>query len=378
MSLPFIPGEPPTWLGSGETEWKARLADLVSLAPSAFLELDFRVSSLLRRGHRFDLDNMVIPVLDQILGPRRSSHRQALLGWTASRTVTSEPGLRIVAEDRVPECPLCDEGALVLDVVPCVSIPTDSRDGGLAYAECVRAALGPWLPSPAHRFAVDLLFGDDVRDISWVAEKPVKPVVDCLFPLLGGGPGAPEDWKVDRIRVRRGQRDLSGACAIKVWEITGAAGAVALPTNAQRVVAPPQPAPPPRTSQGTSAMTNYERLDAAAAALGSPPATFDVREVLGRAQEMFPELARVKPDSASASCDYQTINVRSRASKPGDFELPDRWNRTPCFLKVRTGIWRRLSEDERAAFARLWSDGDPLLRREAFTAAEWEATVRGP
>ena len=123
-------------------------------------------------------------------------------------------------------------------------------------------------------------------------------------------------------------------------------------------------------------MTNFECLDEAARALGSPPAGLRIAEILTRAGALFPAMANVSKDSASATMDYQTINVRGRASRPGDFRSGDRWNRSPAFIKVDRGVWRRLSDSERTGFQKLWTSDAPLLRQESFDASEWESLTR--
>ena len=125
-------------------------------------------------------------------------------------------------------------------------------------------------------------------------------------------------------------------------------------------------------------MTNFECLDEAAKALGSPPAELRLSDILNKAATLFPRMAGVSKDSASATMDFQTINVRSRANRPGDFGASDRWNRSPAFIKVGRGLWRRLSDEERATFKRLWIDGEPLLRQEAFDPSQWDSLARRP
>ena len=74
----LVAGEPASWLGSGYEAWKRILADGIRVdheAPATGIALEFRVSSLLRNGQRFDLDNLVSPVFQGLLGPRRSPLR---------------------------------------------------------------------------------------------------------------------------------------------------------------------------------------------------------------------------------------------------------------------------------------------------------------
>ncbi|NUP96773.1 MAG: hypothetical protein HUU28_11480 [Planctomycetaceae bacterium] len=119
-----------------------------------------------------------------------------------------------------------------------------------------------------------------------------------------------------------------------------------------------------------------EYLDEVARQLGSPPRELAIGEILSALRSRFPEMAGKSNDSLSASMDFQTINVRGRANTPGDFRRADRWNRFPAFLKTGRGVYRRLSEHERAEFLRRWAGGDPLLQRESFDAADWDRLLR--
>ena len=379
MSEWFVPGEPAVWLGSGEKDWKLKVGEMVALGsstPPEALALEFRVRSFLRAGQPFDLDNMVTPVFEALLGPRRSPLRSALALWSASRIEDTSPGLRLLFQQRVAPFPAVD-ATLVLDVTLRGRLPVDSRDGGTEFVAGLREGLGDWSPRKLHRFAVEVRFGDDTSDITWVAEHPIKPVVDCLFPVLGGTPGAPDDWKVHALRVSRGNPDLRGACLVRVWVLASSAGSAEnRSTGARTVTLSSEGASLPHSPR-RSVMSNYERLDEAAKALGSPPAGVRIGELLTRAASIFPDMANVSKDSASATMDFQTINVRGRTNRPGDFNSLDRWNRWPAFIKLERGVWRRLSDDERARFAKLWARGEPLLRQESFDGSDWDDLMRG-
>lgn len=36
----------------------------------------------------------------------------------------------------------------------------------------------------------------------------VKSTIDCLYPIIGGKKGSPEDWRVDFLEVEKGVQDL--------------------------------------------------------------------------------------------------------------------------------------------------------------------------
>ncbi|MCA9489359.1 MAG: hypothetical protein KC621_05535 [Myxococcales bacterium] len=121
-----------------------------------------------------------------------------------------------------------------------------------------------------------------------------------------------------------------------------------------------------------SRMTNYERLDIAAEALGSPPLHLHVDEVIEEARRRYPDdLASSPRAGLAASMDYQTINVRGRTHVAHDFSVPARWNRAPAFIKVGPATYRRLSASEREKFRRAWDVGASLLRSPDFTDADW-------
>jgi hypothetical protein len=170
---------------------------------------------------------------------------------------------------------------------------------------------------------------------------------------------------------------LEGACNVRAWEISDAAptGDAVRPVRFVASMPGKSAALTTPNAARSSSMTNYDHLDQAAESLGAAPNGLRLAEILARAQQMFPEMAGVKPESAGATMDFQTINVRGRASRAGDFASSDRWNRSPAFIKLGPGVWRRLTAPERAAFAEHWQKGHPLLRQESFTPAEWDALV---
>ncbi len=378
----FVAGEPATWLGSGYEPWKQRVASAIALdpaAPPAGLSLELLVTSPLRNGQRFDLDNLVTPVFQAVLGPRRSPLRLGLRWWRARLLVANEAGLVLEADGP-------DVGVLAAAGGPLVRLsfagplPADSRAGGAAFVEAVRRALPGAAPRSGDRFGVSLAFGTGTADITWVEERPIKPVVDCLYPILGGVSGAPDDWKLQRLEVRRDADVPPNGCVVTVWRLEAAGGPAPLrydvPVSAAAVRRARAAAAGVRPAPAAAMLSNgYDYLDEAARLLGSPPLTFTAGEVIAALWAGFPETRRRTKASLGASLDFSTINVRGRASRPGDFSRRDRWNRAPAFLRVGRGLYRRLSEDERAAFARLWSRGEPLLRRESFDEAEWRSAV---
>ena len=46
-------------------------------------------------------------------------------------------------------------------------------------------------------------------------------MIDCLYPILGGPPGDPEDWRIDVLQVEKDIKDLEAdVVAVTAWELS--------------------------------------------------------------------------------------------------------------------------------------------------------------
>lgn len=379
----LVLGKAAVWLGSGYDDWKVKLTEaLPALGEQDHrsVVLDFRVTEFERRGHKFDVDNLACVVFQATFGPRRSKGRRALRWWRATMSRYPFPSLlATLSSEEHPSFEVPGATPIFDEEIP-RPFPSDSRDGDNGMAEFVRSKMRGRLPQEEDRFALRLRFGPDQEDITNVEEIPIKPLVDCLYPAFGGEPGYGKDWKLFLVQVERGEPSLSSRCRVTLWhldpEVRPGTATSAKEPAARIEPAAIRPAVPRAQGRTTMAESNYDRLDEAAAALGSPPKELSLDQILGKARELYAAMASTKRDSASATMDYQCINVKGRASSPGDFNKPDRWNKKPRFIKVRPGVYRRLSDEERQAFARFWGKGEALLRRESFEPREWDS-LRG-
>ena len=122
--------------------------------------------------------------------------------------------------------------------------------------------------------------------------------------------------------------------------------------------------------------TNYVLLDEALRRLGSPPKDFHWKDIQQEAAKTDPSIASSSADSIGATLAFRSINVRGRATIPGDFDREDGWNQYPCFLKTRPATYRALSDDGRQCFAKLWKDKHPLLRKPEYDVSEWDDLMK--
>lgn len=70
------------------------------------------------------------------------------------------------------------------------------------------------------KVAIRFQFSSEKVNIGNIASGSVKSLIDCLYPILGGRLGAPDDWRVDILQVEKGvQGLLSDSVRISIWKI---------------------------------------------------------------------------------------------------------------------------------------------------------------
>jgi hypothetical protein len=182
--------------------------------------MHFAVESWTRHGQHFDLDNLVTPVMGAIFGKKETNRpeaRMTLAGWRATIGQAPTPFLLLDFSDDVLLATeqTCDCRVLI-DATWTGAIPTDSGPSDCGLPVWVIANMGDHVPSDDQRFGVHLIFGAMTRSISRPEEKPIKPVIDCLYPIFGGKPRGGQDWKKCLLQVER-RDDLQGSCHIRCW-----------------------------------------------------------------------------------------------------------------------------------------------------------------
>ena len=214
-----VDGQPASFATAGEAPWKETLAaaaDGITFDPAGtVLALEFTVSA--RQGYPQgpDIDNLCDPVIGTLVGRLGwfCGKRPAIQGLWARKRVGPRTGCEIsvfagwqqVALGNVP---------VLLDATWTDELPRSGRD--LVFAQWVGREL-QGLPSPGSRIAVRLAFGGRMN-VAEIATGRVKNVIDCLWPVLGGVPGAPAD---DRVAILAAtQQDTTVAGTVRVTVIS--------------------------------------------------------------------------------------------------------------------------------------------------------------
>ncbi len=194
----WIPGEPVLFMGRREKEWQQAIADAVGAATHTHPRLLFRVAAFRRRGHYFDLDNLLKPAIDELAGPIDSV-------W-ASIHEAEEPGLEI-SDERAPDPP--EESIQFRIEEPASS--SVKREAPVPEVLAI-GALGVDEP-----VGIDLAFDDEAPLSDFGFTGPIKPSLDMLGPMLGTyGQGA-ADYRIRELRVRHKCRPGSAGLTVSAW-----------------------------------------------------------------------------------------------------------------------------------------------------------------
>lgn len=181
----FVHGEPALLLTAREREWRTTLRGC-GVSGLSSVQLRFVVTSWRRRGHVFDLDNLVDPVVAVVAAP--PALRRSL--W-ATVEVGDQPGVAIASG---PPPPLPSEALRVhLRTPPRRSVRTDDRLSELLDAVII---------GTDESCGCSLVLGNDTKGLVFGFEGPVKPTIDALWPLLGGTAHRPADHRITDLRVQ--------------------------------------------------------------------------------------------------------------------------------------------------------------------------------
>lgn len=225
MDLSFsVLGEPATFATSGERAWRDQLIRKIPIraagASDRGLTLEFECTSSSRRGHPFDIDNLCDPVFSILVNSKGwfGGHRPNILWWRAVRHLSSSPGCHItVFSTHAPEIDVAPE-IVLLDAVFQGQLPADAQDPVLPSWLKGNHMTSTRVSNP--RFGVRICFQGTRVNLGDIATGPVKHVLDCLYPVLGGSAGKPDDWRVELLQVEKNCDHLqNGTFRLRLWVI---------------------------------------------------------------------------------------------------------------------------------------------------------------
>lgn len=212
----WIPGFPATFATSREKAWKNQIYQ--ALSGKQFcgnrIGLEFVFTRDNYEKYQFDIDNLCEPVFAVLTSSLGwfSGKRKNIALWTARKRIGDEQGLLIRNIDSCP--PEIASSSPLFDEVYDGALPAKATDDSMPL----------WIKKfgrfkTLKRCSIRLQFENTPVSIATISSGKVKPVIDCLYPIIGGVSGAPHDEIIDMLIVERvcnsAQRP---AVRITIWE----------------------------------------------------------------------------------------------------------------------------------------------------------------
>lgn len=202
----WVEGIPSVWGTKAEEPWRETLKTHIPLActedqEAHGVQLRISLEADTRAGQRFDLDNLCEPVFRVLVSERGyfGGRRPNVMWWSAFKRVERPPGCRIEFGTR-PETN-GQMGRVIFEGVYRGKLPKRGSDTDIAeWLEAKKANTGKANAAP---FAVSLSFGSARVNIADVSTGPTKPIIDNLFPLIGGTVSQPDDWRIQSLLVQK-------------------------------------------------------------------------------------------------------------------------------------------------------------------------------
>jgi len=203
----WIPSNPVTFATRGEKPWKKILEDNLPASSrmgknERGLTLDFSLTDLAPDGHPLDLDNLCEPVFSIIVNRKGwfNGSRQNILWFKAKKTQSQKSGLLIKFHQEVVPNKIIEN--LIFNEYYSGPLPTSATS----------PELPAWINSKYKKredienIILHLKFDDPRLNLGDIATGKVKATIDCLYPIIGGYQGAPEDHKISEFQIEKSQR----------------------------------------------------------------------------------------------------------------------------------------------------------------------------
>ena len=216
----FVSGRPAPFATAGERPWKDALAAQLRTATpdraAGFIELDFAVAPAVGYARGADLDNFCEPVFSVVANRIGwfGGSRPNIRAFRARKRLADETGCRILITANRWDGTWVDGIELLNDVAPGL-LPMSARDepfAGWVAGTMVRPA------GLTKDVGVELRFPGPIN-LGDIATGRIKNIIDCLYPVLGGAPGKPNDARVTVLEATKLDHRVTGAVHVRVVEV---------------------------------------------------------------------------------------------------------------------------------------------------------------
>ncbi len=202
----YVDGEPASFATAREKPWKLNLEQqLPSGDQNGFekgLIIDFHLESMTVNGHYFDVDNLCEPVFSVLINNKGwfNGKRPNIQWFRASKIKDKKSGCNFrLTASKEPEKNI-DFKHTIFDKIYSGNLPKSATDD--EFISWIKQSSNGVKYSPS--FYLNIEFGGQRINLGDIATGRIKSIIDCLYPLIGGNKGAPEDYKINILDVQKG------------------------------------------------------------------------------------------------------------------------------------------------------------------------------
>lgn len=217
----WIEGIPATFATKGEIPWRSTIIDSVPLNTAGGISgvmMDFTLPSMAPHGHPLDTDNLCQPVFYALkkIGYFEGNYAN-ILWWRAKKCEGIPSGVSLTFNKENPTNLVELLGTPIFDEVYSGPLPSSATSPEIP--QWLSSLTNKKNPNPESRLAISISFGSSKVSLGNISTGKVKSLIDCMFPIIGGKRGAPDDWKIDLIHAEKDPMNRDPASVgISVWE----------------------------------------------------------------------------------------------------------------------------------------------------------------
>jgi hypothetical protein len=210
-----VPGIPSSYSTAKEKPWKEALNTHIPLAPllgsvATGVIVNFRVPRP-QVGHRkVDLDNLCEPLFSVLVNQKHwFGKTRPNIQWFKVTKSHEEPyGCDIALMESFPLNEIDDNKIQLPSALYEDKLPKNAKD--LQFVKWVSTYVPIYKERKA--FFIHLRFGGAKNNLGNISGGRIKSIIDCLYCVIGGNIGAPDDWKVIELQVQKNVPDVPEGC----------------------------------------------------------------------------------------------------------------------------------------------------------------------
>lgn len=202
----YVHGEPSSFSTAREKPWKKNLEQQIPSGDKNGFEkgvvIDFHLESMAVNGQFFDVDNLCEPVFSVLINNKGwfNGKRPNIQWFRASKIKDIKSGCNFrLTASKEPEKNI-DFKNTIFDKIYSGNLPKSATDDEFISWIKQNSTRVKYSPS----FYLNIKFGGKKINLGDIATGRIKSIIDCLYPVIGGNEGAPEDWKIDILDVQKG------------------------------------------------------------------------------------------------------------------------------------------------------------------------------